>query len=334
MHAWLQLKTWSPLSPWVEHRIKKSIAMTKVRSQTPESRSYFARFGRSLGARQLPEHLTSQPQWWTLRDSQGRNPLMLAVYAKGATPDMLSWPHMRTLARQRDDRGRGIHYYLVRAMKLGHHINQPGIDTAEAWLKPLRDLGVAPTTTRSGWGLVIQHVMERPTRNWNGFMSGLDAMAHVKGGPCPHIPLCERSDWSEEDSALWWGGAHPTADRVAHWMNEVRSLDGNSLRKMARVAMHTLSPVQRSELPVALRGALLLNEAAIGRESDIIESELADGVFFTLSAARRARFGAGLGPSGKRLFDSVLAKVDATVLADELPSSQAPTPVQARRARL
>lgn len=116
-----------------------------------EAASYFARFTGLMGKTQLVAHLTSHPQWWTLRDEQGRTPLMRALNCKGATADILSIPGAEEILHVCDSEGHNLRYH--------HFLQHHGDAHSEAYNRG-RDLhhaldrhGVvlAAGTAKRGW---------------------------------------------------------------------------------------------------------------------------------------------------------------------------------------
>lgn len=229
-----------------------------------------------MGSRQILPHLLSMPQWWDLSDSNGRTPLMRALATQGFSPVMLtdliqSNPAIEKSLRRLDHGGKNIWWHLL--YHYGYR-SRKGQD----WLAVLRDRVPLQPSATSGRGLFIDHVLVSPTRQWHEFFpkEGFGRMVYELPGNA---------------HATWWGCSEDDASEVVRWLLTVRNPSFSNMRSMASNLgrMRQVDPMGRSNLPMPLRGTLMLIEALYTSNPDGVRAEMDAGVGVMLSPKAQAR---------------------------------------------
>lgn len=219
-------------------------------SFSEETRRYLDGFVSMLGTRSLPTHLLSHPRWQEVRDEAGRNPLMLALGCKGASPDLFRIQGVKELAGLVDHQGHGFWYHL-----LLHRHRMPSRDI-EKWWKVAGDIPADPSPNQNrGW--MVDRVCAYPNRSASG-----EAPASTERWTC-----LVQKETSPED--LWWKATEEEAQVFLNWMVKTRIPTVWDIAGFDLLVLRTLPdfPENPYNLPPSLRKALAFNMLLV-RQSD------------------------------------------------------------------
>lgn len=217
--------------------------------------AYFDGFKGSLGNRQLPGHLTSAPGWWTLRDGQGRTPLMLAANTRGVSSHLLATPGAEAILDAVDHAGHNLWFHLFQSDR----VSTPAL--MDGWRGAL-DAVPAQPSLETGRGWMVDLALAQPR--------------HFHRRAAPAEPMQGAwADLSSQPGRLFWAGTEAEAEAV--WRQVFlpkRLVDGDfhtfrlpEVFRRARLATRTLGEGALPQwLPAPLREVLLFDLFLVGDE--------------------------------------------------------------------
>lgn len=216
--------------------------------RSPEHQAYLDGFKGLLGTKQLPQHLQSVDKWWTLRDDEGRTPLMLAIRCKGASPEVFRAPGADLIRDAVDNNGHNLWFHLFKARRR--------MRTKEL-LPWTQFLGTVPPITspitQRGW--IIENVCQNPRHNGAGEVPSPEAQktwAQLTEGP----------------AHLWWACREPDAQVFLKWITNIRFPHAREARAMDDFVTATLQwpHTKHTWMPTSLNDALMFNSLIAGNE--------------------------------------------------------------------
>ena len=213
-----------------------------------QHQAYFEGFTGLLGTKQLPLHLRSVEQWWTLRDDKGRTPLMAEVACKGVSPAAFRTPGAEQILDAVDHNGHNLWFHLFQS--------RGRMDTNElqGWVDFLGSVPAQPSPlTQRGW--MIEKVCQHP--RWE----------HAGEPPEPEA----QKVWArltQGPAHLWWACNEDDAAVFLKWIVNTRIQRPHVAKAMEDFASATLQwpHIEHPWMPPSLKDALMFNSFLAGHE--------------------------------------------------------------------
>lgn len=283
-------------------------ALTQPHLQAAAEKEVLSRYFKGLdrfGKGTLVSAVRDHPEWTTLHDAFGRNPLMAVLAIRAGAPE--SFSAIETLAapkkakpllHESDDQGRTMWYYLVQA---GHPSSG---NHAKGMMRLLVDEGVPPSLDKHGRGLLLQTLSPTPQLTTEKVSDPLGSSAFDV-------------DWTSKriknvlgQSSVWLSGSDADQALMRERLLD-RKMDRKNISNLTK-NLHELGKVltESSALSAEWLGAFVLNafyDVNLGSRASDIERWQECGAVFTLSPEQMEKFNARVQDSGnEQLWGDVL----------------------------